>query len=197
MSAYAIALLVHSYLRWVVFFAGILLGVRSFTAWRGKRSWQSADERLHLLFVATFDTQFTIGLVLYFFFSPLPPLFFANFGGAIQDPTLRFFGMEHGLAMFVAAAVVHAGRVQSRRRDAGAMRHRSVWISTLLALFIVAAAIPWPGPRHGRPLFRAGHVTGSLANNNLDGWQSSHSCFTRSHYPPRRACRRSIPRDRP
>jgi hypothetical protein len=165
MSAYAIALPMHSYLRWVVLFVGILLAVRSFTAWRRKRSWQAADERLHLLFVATSDTQLTTGLLLYVFFSPLPGFVFANFGNAIQDSTLRFFGMEHGLAMGVTATILHVGRVQSRRATTDVLRYCRVWTTTLVVLVLIAAAIPWPGLQHVRPLFR----TGGTAELSLTG----------------------------
>lgn len=156
MSAYVIILLIHSWLRWVVLIAGFILGVRSFTAWRSQRDRQSADERLHLLFVAAFDTQITIGFLLYVFFSPLPQVFFANFKSTIQDLTLRFFGMEHAVVMVVAATILHVGRVQSRRAPTDTLRHRRVWITTIIIVMIVSAAIPWPGLQHGRPLFRAG-----------------------------------------
>ena len=156
MSADMIILLIHSWLRWVVLLTGILLGLRSFTAWRSQRNWQSADERLHRLFVATVDTQFTLGLLLYVFFSPLPWLFCENFGSALQDPILHFFRMEHVVVRAVAATIVHVGRVQSRRAPTDVLRHHRVWITTLIVMMIIMVDIPWPGLPHGRPLFRAG-----------------------------------------
>jgi hypothetical protein len=34
------------------------------------------------------------------------------------------------------------------------LRHRRVWTTTLFALLIIAAALPWLGFRYGRPLLR-------------------------------------------
>ena len=154
MTAYEIALFVHSYLRWIVVITGLLLCIRSFTAWRSERNWEQVDERLHVALVAAFDTQFTIGLLLYVFLSPLPWAFFADLSNNIKEPTLRFFGMEHVIAMLVATAIVHVGRVQSKRAATDSLRHRRIWTTTLFALLIIGAAIPWPGFRHGRPFLR-------------------------------------------
>ncbi len=154
MTAYEIALLAHSYLRWIVVITSLLLCVRSFMAWRSKRNWDQGDERLHVAVVAAFDTQFAIGLFLYVVLSPLPWAFFADLGNNIKDPTLRFFGIEHEIAMLAATAIVHVGRVQAKRATTETLRHRRVWITTLLALFIIGVVIPWPGLRHGRPLLR-------------------------------------------
>jgi mono/diheme cytochrome c family protein len=62
--------------------------------------------------------------------------------------------MEHALAMFLALSMLHMGRVRSRRAATPNKRQRWVAISTWLALSFVAVAIPWPGTKHGRPLFR-------------------------------------------
>ena len=154
MTAYEIALFVHSYLRWVVVITSLLLCIRSFMAWRSKRNWKQADERLHVALVADFRCQFTIGLLLYVFLSPLSWAFFADLRNTIKEPTLRFFGMEHVLVMLVATAIVHVGRVQSKHAATDSLRHRRVWTTTLFALLLITAAIPWPGLRHGRPLLR-------------------------------------------
>jgi len=154
MTVYAIALFVHSYLRWLLVITSLLLCVRSFMAWRSKRDWGQGDERLHVAVVATFDIQFAIGLLLYVVLSPLPWAFFADLGNNLKDPTLRFFGIEHEIAMLAATAIVHVGRVQAKRATTEILRHRRVWTTTLLALVIIVVAIPWPGLRHGRPLLR-------------------------------------------
>ncbi len=154
MTAYGIVLFLHSSLRWLVLIVSVLLCARSFTAWRNRRSWEPADERLHVALVATFDTQLALGLLLYIFLSPLLWTFFANLSADIKDPTLRFFGLEHEIAMLAATTIVHIGRARSKRAMTDTLRHRSVWITTLLALLLLIVAIPWPGLPHGRPLLR-------------------------------------------
>lgn len=154
MTAYEIILFAHSYLRWVVVLMSLFLCIRSFLAWRSKRNWEQADERLHVAVVASFDTQLTLGLLLYVFLSPLSWAFFTDLPNTLKDSTLRFFGMEHTMAMFVATAVIHIGRVRSQQAATTSLRHRHVWRTTLIALIILAVAIPWPGLPHGRPLLR-------------------------------------------
>ena len=103
---------------------------------------EHADERLHIALVALFDTQFLLWLLLHTFLSPLPRLFFADLSNTMQDPTLRFFGMEHEIAMLTTTAIIHIGRVRSRRMGTSAVRHHRVWVTTLLTLLIILAAIP-------------------------------------------------------
>ena len=154
MTAYEIVLFAHSYLRWVVVLVGLILCSRSFVAWRNEQNWERADERLHVALIAAFDTQLAIGLLLYVFLSPLPWAFFADLSNNIKEPTLRFFSMEHAIAMLVVTVSVHVGRVQSKRAATDSLRHRRVWTTTLFALLLMVAAIPWPGFRYGRPLLR-------------------------------------------
>lgn len=154
MTAYEIALFAHSYLRWIIVIVSVFLCIRSFIAWRSQRDWEQGDERLHVALVATFDMQFAIGLLLYVFLSPLPWAFFADLSSNIKEPTLRFFSLEHVIVILVATVLVHIGRVQSQRAATDNLRHRRVWTTTLFALLLVCAAIPWPGLRYGRPLLR-------------------------------------------
>ncbi|MGE0823122.1 MAG: hypothetical protein AB7G75_15660 [Candidatus Binatia bacterium] len=154
MTAYQIALFAHSYLRWVVVILGIFLCVRAYMAWRSERLWEPGDERLHVAVVASFDIQFTLGLLLYVFLSPLPRMFFADMSTNMKDPTLRFFGLDHAVAMLVATAIVHIGRVRSKHATTDRVRHGRVWVTTLFALLLIGAATPWPGLQYGRPLLR-------------------------------------------
>lgn len=154
MTTYGIALFLHSSLRWFVVIASALLSLRSFTAWRSQRDWEATDERVHVAVVAIFDAQLALGLLLYIFLSPLPWTFFAHLSAGLKDPTLRFFGMEHELAMLVATIIIHIGRVRAKRAKTDLLRHRAVWITTVCALLLVVIAVPWPSLPYGRPLLR-------------------------------------------
>jgi hypothetical protein len=154
MSIYAFTLLTHSYLRWLIVAVGLLLVVRTAMGWARSAHWLEADERLHSIFVALIDTQFTLGIVLYLFLSPISHAFFAQPGVGMKEPTLRFFGMEHAVAMLVAVAIVHIGRVRSKRATAPRVRQRLVCSSVLIALLLIAVSIPWPFLPYGRPLLR-------------------------------------------
>jgi hypothetical protein len=154
MSVYEIVLLAHSYLRWLLVVLFVVVIARSVRGWLGAREWAPLDERLHLGLVALVDLQFLLGLVLYVFLSPITQAFFLAPGPAMKDATLRFFGVEHVLAMFVMIVVIHVGRVLSKRAKTPKLRHRRVWTTTLAAIVLVLVSIPWPFLKYGRPLFR-------------------------------------------
>src|SRR5262245_15321920 len=101
MAAYALVLLIHSYLRWAVLLAVVALFVRTLLGWQKARAWQPADERLHSASVGLVDLQFLLGLVLYLLLSPISKAFFADMKYGMKDSSLRFFGLEHVFGMLV------------------------------------------------------------------------------------------------
>ena len=154
MNVYGWVLFAHSYLRWFILVAMLLLLVRAFVgAARGSR-WNEADERLHVINLSLLDLQFTLGLLLYAFLSPWVRTFFADVGAAMKDSVLRFYGVEHILTMLLAVALMHISRARSKRSTHPKQRYRRVAVSTLIALVLILVSIPWPGRRYGRPLLR-------------------------------------------
>lgn len=154
MSLYAVVLLVHSYLRWLVLCLLVVVIVRSLAAWRRGRDWSLLDDRIHIALVKAVYVQFLLGLILYVFLSPFAAAFLANIETSLKHPVLRFFGLEHGFTMFAAVGIIHEARKRTSRVSLPRLRHRGVWITTLIALLVICAAIPWPFLQHGRPLWR-------------------------------------------
>ena len=154
MKTYLVVLTVHSYLRWAVLLLALIVLARSLRGWAGSREWTRVDDRFHAGLVGAIDLQLLLGLVLYIFLSPMTSAFFADVGAAMKEPALRFFGLEHIAAMVVAVTIFHIGRARSKKAKTPRVRHRRVWVSTLIALLLVAASIPWPFLRYGRPLLR-------------------------------------------
>lgn len=154
MTLYGLVLFTHSLLRWAVLLAAVLVCARSFAALRHGRAWDRRDERLHVALVSVLDLQLLLGLALYVFLSPFSRAFFDDYRMGMEDPVVRFFGLEHVLAMVVAITIVHIGRVRSRRQTEGTRRHRVVWVSTLIALLIILVSIPWAVFPYARPLLR-------------------------------------------
>lgn len=153
--AYTVTLLVHSYLRWLVMVLGLIALGRSLVGWLRGRAWQPADDRAQVRFLAALDVQMLLGLVMYFALSPVTAAFLAGPKAAMKDPQLRFFGVEHQFAMLLGILVVHAVRSIAKKK-ADRPRHRMTAIGLLVWAVLVAAAVPWPGTAHGRPLFRTG-----------------------------------------
>jgi hypothetical protein len=150
---YPVLLFIHSWLRYFVLGFGAWLLVSSALTLAARSGWSERNERLHVLFLALLDAQFLIGLTLYIFLSPITAAAMHNFGAAMKDPQLRFFGVEHVTTMLIAVVVAHIGRARSKRKT-GTARQRSVLITQAVWLLLTAAAIPWPGIDVARPLFR-------------------------------------------
>jgi hypothetical protein len=151
---YGIVLVLHSLLRWGVLITGILAAARGIAGWRSRRPWTLADERAGFWFIMSLDLQFLLGLTLYAVPSPLTWAAFHDFGGAMRDPVLRFWAVEHLFGMLVAIALAHIGRARVHKTSNDSRRHRLAAIFFTLALVAILASIPWPTLPHGRPLIR-------------------------------------------
>lgn len=149
---YAVVLLLHSWVRYLVLGFGLWVLVLAVRGWRGG-AWSERDERVQVRFLAVLDTQFLLGLVLYFLLSPITDAALDDLGAAMKDPHLRFFGVEHIATMVLAVAAAHIGRDRAKRKPLGA-RAKTVAIAMLVWLVLTLVAIPWPGLDIGRPLFR-------------------------------------------
>jgi hypothetical protein len=150
---YAVVLLVHSYLRWVVLLAGLIAVGRAVSGTWGRKPWTPADDRAGFWFVTAFDLQMLLGVLLYGFLSPFTRQAFGDFAAAMKDSTQRFWAVEHMAGMLIGLALVHVGRVRTRRTDS-LRRHKVAAIFFGLALVAILASIPWPGTPAGRPLLR-------------------------------------------
>lgn len=154
MNAYAIALLAHSYVRWFLLLALLALLGACALGWRTGAPWSLKHQRLHAAVVGLADLQFTLGVLLYVFWSPVASAFFASPGTAMKEHTLRFFGLEHPTMMLIAVALLHIGRKRAQRVDDVRRKHRHATLWTLAAMLVILSSIPWPSLRHGRPLLR-------------------------------------------
>jgi len=149
---YLVTLYLHSWLRYLVLGLGLWLLVNAARRKSGPE-WSASDERLHVRFLAVLDTQFMLGLLLYFVLSPITAAAMSNFGAPMKDANLRFYGVEHIATMFLAVASAHIGRVRSKRKTGGA-RHKTTLIAQVIWLVLTLLAFPWPMLDTGRPLFR-------------------------------------------
>ena len=100
------------------------------------------------------DLQLLLGLLLYGVFSPTTAAIFDDFGGAMRDPVARFWAVEHITLMLVAIVVAHVGRVMVRKAPTPGARRTRMLVAYAVATLAIIIAIPWPGFRAGRPLFR-------------------------------------------
>jgi len=149
---YAIVLILHSLVRWLVILAGLLAAARGISGWRSRRPWTLSDERAGFWFITALDLQFLLGLLLYGVLSPITRAAFGDFGAAMRDSVARFWAVEHVTGMVIGVAIAHIGRSRLHKTGDDVRRHRLAALFFTLSLLVILASIPWPTLRHGRPL---------------------------------------------
>ena len=152
---YFIVLTLHSFVRWVLVIVAVVAVVRAFAGWLGKKEWTALDSRLGVLLSSSADLQMLLGLILYIFLSPLTQAAFKDFGAAMSDPVLRYWGVEHIFMLFAAVVLIHVGQAMAKRAEA-ALKYKWVAIFFGLAALAMLVSIPWPflPVGSGRPWFR-------------------------------------------
>lgn len=151
---YELALSLHSILRWLVLGLALLVVLRGLRGVIARAEWSEVDESGSRLFSISLDVQMLIGLVLYGLLSPITRSALADMAGAMKEPVLRFWAVEHVSLMLVAVAFAHIGRARARKATTAMAKHRASLLFTALAFVAVLAAIPWPWLAVGRPLVR-------------------------------------------
>ena len=150
---YTLALLIHSWLRWVALVAAVG-AIATTAADRSTTLRTSRADLWGLALMITLDLQMLLGLLLYLVLSPFTTEALSDFGAAMKNPALRFFAVEHVALMFAAVVLVHVGRVMARKAATADAKRSRLLICVVLATIAMLFAIPWPGMSSGRPLFR-------------------------------------------
>lgn len=156
---FTVLLSLHNILRWFVLVFAILAIVKAIMGWTAKNDWTQADNRAGLLYTIFLDIQVLLGLVLYFFFSPLTTVALRDFGGAMGDNLLRYYAIEHSVVMILAMVVAHIGRSAARKAADSVKKHRRAAIWFTISFILLLAAIPWPFLETGRPWLRLFGIT--------------------------------------
>jgi hypothetical protein len=123
--------------------AFVITLVKYLVGWFGEQAWKKADNILGLVLTSLMDLQLLTGLVLYFFLSPVTKIALSDFGGAMKNPDLRFYAVEHLSMMLIAVILVHIGRAKSKKAVFDRDKFKQGAIFFLIALVVIVAAIPW------------------------------------------------------
>jgi hypothetical protein len=145
---------VHSLLRWAVLVTGLVAWFRAIGGKTANRPWAPQDELWGLLLTISADVQLLVGVVLYVL-SPITRMGISNLATAMRIDTARFFTVEHPVAMIVAIALIHIGRVKIRKAADPARKHRAALVFFGIAMVVIIISIPWPflpPPFVSRPL---------------------------------------------
>ena len=117
----------HSGLRWLVLITLVLAVIQAFSS--------NPNRKIALWALILFHIQVVIGLILYFFVSPITKSFNINMKDAVQ----RFYGVEHILLMVLAAILITVGYSAIKKGNLNKYK----WLY-LIGLVLLLAGIPWP-----------------------------------------------------
>lgn len=140
-------LALHSIVRWLVILTGLVAVLRCYRGLFTNAPWTPRENVSLRAFVFLFDAQVLLGLILYFV-SPVTRQAFGAFGPAMRDSAVRYFVVEHPLAMLLAVALAHVALARTRKAATDGGRYRAAAALLTLSFVLVLAMTPW-----GRALF--------------------------------------------
>lgn len=151
---YSIFLVLHSLLRWFVLISLIYSMFMAYRGWFSKLPYTPRNDKIRNITVITAHVQLLVGLILYGI-SPIIHSMFQNFGEAMGQSSIRFYGMEHSIMMIIAVVLITIGSAKAKRaaEDIQKFKKLAVWFT--IALILILVSIPWPfSPIDARPLLR-------------------------------------------
>lgn len=151
---YSTLLVLHSLLRWFVLISLIYATYQAYKGWLSTMPYTPRDNKIRNITVIIVHLQLLVGLILYAF-SPITRQLFTNFGQAIEQTAIRFYGMEHSVMMILAVVFITIGSAKAKRHSNDIKKFKTIAIWFTIGLIIILVSIPWPfSPFDARPLLR-------------------------------------------
>ena len=139
----------HSILRWIILILSILVLVRAYSGWLGKRHWTGSDRKVGVFFGIALDIQLLLGIILWLFGSWGLKAFDLPVTEGASRMTILYFAMEHSVAMVLAVVLVHIGSSRVKKAQQNVDKHKMAAIFYSVAIVLIIISIPWVQ----RPLF--------------------------------------------
>lgn len=133
----------HSYNRYLILAALVLVLYRSWTGWQGKKAFVKSDNTASVVLLGLAHLQLLLGLIQYFGTSTITQSAFADMGHAMKDGWLRYFAVEHITMMILAVACIQIGRSTSKKATDDNTKHKklAIWTTAGAILIIVTLAM--------------------------------------------------------
>ena len=130
----------HSYIAFLLLAVLVVVIAVGIYGWLAKKPFTKTTRLLALIGLGAAQSQFTIGLVLYF----LSPLGFSNFSGeAMKNAISRLFVMEHPLMMVLAIVLVSVGYIRIKKATDDSKKHKNMVLFYGIGLVFILSRIPW------------------------------------------------------
>lgn len=128
----------HSGLRYVVLLMLIIAVVNALVNLKSSE-YSKKDKLINLLTLIFVHIQILLGFIVYYFSDKV------QFNGTtMKNDITRFFTMEHGLMMIIAAVLVTIGKKKAEKNPELGKGHKRILIYYGISLLIIFYAIPWP-----------------------------------------------------
>lgn len=133
---------IHFYVRWIILALAVIVFLKYLASWQGKKLFTSLDNKLSLYFVSAMDVQLLLGILLYFFLSPLGISAFQH-ENTMSDSMARLYALEHPLTMLLAVVLAHLGRVQVKKSASDDAKFKRGTLFFGLSLLFMLSRMPW------------------------------------------------------
>ena len=153
-TLYSISLFLHSWNRWLILVAGIIVITSAIRGLSAKSVYTDFQRKWALVFLSSLHLQLLVGILLYFVLSPLTLQALSNFGAAMNDPVMRFFAVEHSFTNLIAIILAQSGSILVKRATDARVKNKRTLIWNGIALLLILAMIPMGMMGLARPLFR-------------------------------------------
>jgi len=135
----------HSYNRYLILVAIVLVLYRSWTGWQGRKPFEKFDNIASVALLGLAHLQLLLGLIQYFGTSTIVQSAMADMGAAMKNSWLRYFAVEHILMMVIAIACIQVGRTLSKKAADDNVKHKKLAIWTTVATLLIVASLASKG----------------------------------------------------
>lgn len=133
----------HSVLRWIIL---ILLLVAIYRSLVDKnKAFTPGHRKTGLFLLISADLMLVLGLYQWFAGNwGLKSIQDNGMSVVMKNQVLRFYAIEHIMAMVIAIVLIHIGYAHSKKSIPDEMKHKRTLLYYGLALLIILISIPWP-----------------------------------------------------
>jgi hypothetical protein len=151
---YVTLLALHSFTRWLVLSSLFFAIISGYRGWLFDKPYLKFDNMVRHTTATVAHIQLVLGIWLYLI-SPIVSYFLHNFGIAVHERAIRFFGMEHITMMLIGITVITIGSAKAKRKTTDREKFKTMAIWFTVALLIILSSVPWSfSPLISRPNFR-------------------------------------------
>ncbi len=129
-------LLIHSYLRYFILLALLIVIVKSLLGWLNNKPFTAIDNKFSLYLLIFTHMQLLVGLILYFTSNVVQ---FTS--ETMKVKMLRYWTVEHITAMLIVIVLITVARVTSKRMPTALAKHKRLAIFNIIALIIIIGSL--------------------------------------------------------